>query len=246
VTAELPLHGRVLLVTGAGRGLGRAIARGAACLGADLALLARTKSDLEAVRDEIERDTGRAALVIPADVRDSVAVGAAIEAAGRRFGGVDAGIYNAGVGYWEPIVATPEERWDETLDVNLKGAFLFTRALLPAMLVRGGGQLVFVSSRIAAEPIANYGAYAASKAGLRAFAEVVTKEVGGRGVRVTTVIAGLIDTGFSDVPHGRPRDQRPPAELMLTVDEVADQILNVLRAPANAWVKELYVYPARL
>ncbi len=244
--AGSPLRGKVVLVLGGSRGLGRTIALGAARRGADVGVIARSKPDLEALRQQIEQDTGGPPLIIAADARDAAAIEAAVEAARERFGRIDVGIYSAGIGYWEPVTAMPEERWDETLDINLKGAFLFSRAVLPGMLARRSGQLLYISSRIAVEPIARYAAYAASKAGLRAFAEVVAREVAGQGIRVTTIVAGLIDTAFSDVQHGRPRDQRPPHELMLTTQEVAGQILDLMQTSGNAWVKEVIIYPARL
>lgn len=242
----VPLRGRVVLVLGGGRGLGRSIVLGASRLGAHVAVASRSKSDLEALQREVERETGGAPLIMAADARDAGAVEEVVAATTGKWGHIDAGVYNAGVGYWEAVTEMPEERWDETLDTNLKGAFLFTRALLPVMLARGRGQLVYVSSRLAAEPLIRYAAYCASKAGLRALAEVVAKETADGGIRVTTVLPGLIDTGFSDGPHRRPREQRPPHALMLSADEVAGQILQVLQAPDNAWVKELFVYPARL
>lgn len=244
--SDLPLRDRVILILGGGRGLGRSIALGATRLGAHVAVASRSKPDLEALQREIEQETGASPLIIVADARDSGAVEEAVETTCKRWGRIDTGVYNAGVGYWEAVTEMPEDRWDETLDTNLKGAFLFTRALLPLMRAQRGGQLVYVSSRLAAEPLPRYAAYAASKAGLRAFAEVVAKEAADGGIRVTTVLPGLIDTGFSDGPHRRSRDHRPPQELMLTADEVADQILHVIRAPENAWIKELFVYPARL
>ena len=245
-SAASPLRGKVVLVLGGSRGLGRAIALGAARHGAHVGVIARSKPDLEALRQQIEQDTGRSPLISTADARDAAAVEAAVETARERFGGIDVGIYSAGIGYWEPVTTMPEERWDETLDINLKGAFLFSRALLPGMLARRSGQLLYISSRIAVEPIARYAAYAASKAGLQALAEVIAKEVAGQGIRVTTIVAGLIDTAFSDIQHGRPPDQRPPRELMLTTEEVAGQILDLMQTSGNAWVKEVVIYPARL
>lgn len=244
--SDSPLRGRVVLVVGAGRGLGRAVALGAARLGAGIGAVARSKHDLEELRRQMEHEVGVSPLVLVADVKDSSALESAVEETRRAYGRVDAGVYNAGVGYWEPVLDMPEERWDDTLNTNLKGAFLFTRAVLPVMLAQGRGQLVYVSSRLAADPIGRYAAYCASKAGLRAFAEVVAKEAAPEGIRVTTILPGLIDTGFSDGPQGRPADQRPPRELMLTADEVAAEILHVIQTSENTWVRELFVYPARL
>jgi len=244
--SDVVLRGKAILVIGASRGLGRAVALRAARLGARVAVVSRSKPDLEEIQRQIENEVGVAPLILVADVRDSRALESAVEETKRQYGRIDVGVYNAGIGYWELVVDMPEERWDETLDTNLKGAFLFTRAVVPVMLAQGRGQLVFVSSRLAAEPIAQYAAYCASKAGLRVFADVLAKEVARHGIRVTTILAGLIDTGFSDMPRGRPRDQRPPRDLMLTVDEVAEQILHVIQSPENAWVKEVFVYPARL
>lgn len=211
-----------------------------------MAVVARSAPDLESLRRHLGQETGVSPLALTADVRNASAVAAAVEATARAFDRVDAGVYSAGVGYWEPVIEMPEERWDTTLDTNLKGAFLFTRAVLPVMLAQGGGQLVYVSSRVAAEPIGHYAAYCASKAGLRAFADVVAKEAATGGVRVTTILPGLIDTEFSDVPHGRPTDQRPGRDLMLTAEEVAAEILHVIEISENTWIREVLVNPARL
>lgn len=240
------LRGKVVLVVGASRGLGRAVALGAARSGARVAVIARSKPDLEALRRQVEDEGGVSPLLLTADVKDSGALESAVAETRRAYGRVDAGVYSAGVGYFEPVIGMPEERWDDTLDTNLKGAFLFTRTVLPVMQAQGGGQLIYVSSRLAAEPIGRYAAYCASKAGLRAFADVMAREAAPQGVRVTTILPGLIDTEFSDVPHGRPPDQRPPRDLMLTADEVAGEILHVLQTSDNAWVREVFVYPAHL
>ncbi|MBI4247686.1 MAG: SDR family oxidoreductase [Candidatus Rokubacteria bacterium] len=244
--SDAPLRGRVVLVVGASRGLGRAVAQGAARLGAAVGAIARSKPDLDALRRQMEQEVGVSPLVLAADVKDPRTLESAVEETRRAYGRVDAGVYSAGVGYWERVLDMTEERWHDTLDTNLTGAFRFTRAVLPVMLAQGRGQLVYVSSRLVAEPIGPYAAYCASKAGLRALAEAVAKEVAPGGIRVTTILPGLIDTGFSDVPHGRPTHERPPRELMLTAGEVAAEILHVIQTSENTWVRELFVHPARL
>lgn len=240
-----PLAGRVVLVFGATRGIGRATAAGAAEAGAWLSVVARSERDVAALAGELTA-SGAPAIGIAADGRVAAQVESAVAATMERYGRIDVAVHSAGVGYWERVSDMSEEHWDETFAANLKSAFVLTRAVLPAMRRQQDGQLIYIGSRIAFEPISHYAAYAASKAGLRAFAEVVATETQGHGIRVTTVVPGLVDTTFSDVPYGRPRSERPPPDRMLRADEVAAQILHVIASPSNAWLKEVLVYPARL
>jgi NAD(P)-dependent dehydrogenase (short-subunit alcohol dehydrogenase family) len=240
-----PLAGRVVLVFGATRGIGRATAIGAAGAGARLSVVARSERDVDALARGLTA-SGAPAIAIAADGRVAAQVESAVAATMQRYGRIDVVVHSAGVGYWELVGDMSEEHWDETFAANLKSAFVLTRAVLPAMRRQQDGQIIYVGSRIALEPIPRYAAYAASKAGLRAFAEVVARETQGHGIRVTTVVPGLVDTTFSDAPYGRPRSERPSPHLMLSADEVAAQILHVIASPSNAWLKEVLVYPARL
>lgn len=235
----------MVVITGAGRGIGRATALEAARRGGAVALLARTRADVEAVAGEIGAASGRA-LAVPGDVSVGAQVAGAVKRTLDAFGRIDVVVNNAGVGYWEPVETMAEERWDHLMAVNVKSGFLMTREVLPLMRRQGGGQLIFVSSLLAREPRVNYAAYSASKAALLAFARGVAVEVKGTGIRVTSVCPGLVDTTFSDIPHGRPRADHPPAEKMLTPDDVAQQIVHVMTTSPNALVHELWLNPTWL
>lgn len=187
---------RVALVSGAGRGLGRALALELGTAGFDVALLARSADQLAATAAAL-RESGGAALELPVDLADQAATGAAARRAVAELGAVDVLINNAaGLG---PIAATAElepAAWARALAVNLLGAATLTFALLPGMLERGRGEVVDVSSRIVADPGAmpRGNAYVTSKAALEAHAINLAAELDGTGVVVNVCRPGVLDT----------------------------------------------------
>jgi NAD(P)-dependent dehydrogenase (short-subunit alcohol dehydrogenase family) len=185
------LEQRVAVVTGAGRGIGQAIALAFAREGADLALAARTRSELERVADEA-RALGRRALVAPTDMTDEAAVGRLAEAALGAYGRVDVLVNNAGWGTFKPIVALTLAEWEDTLAVNLRSAFLGCRAFAPAMIAQRSGCILNMASMSAHRGTPDYGPYSAAKAGLLRLTETLAAELKPHGIRVLCLCPGPV------------------------------------------------------
>lgn len=234
--SELALLGRRVVVTGASRGIGRAIASALAAAGAELALVARRRETLA----HTAAAAGGHALVIPCDVTDAAAVErAAVELAERWPDGPDAMVNNAGIFELARVHETTAESFQRALDTNLVAPFLFIRALLPAMLARGDGHVVTIGSIADRMTFPENGAYAASKHGARALHQVLRDELRGSGVRATLVSPGPTDTPLWD-PVGP--DDRPgftPRAAMLPATAVGDAVCWVLSRPPRVNVDEL-------
>jgi NAD(P)-dependent dehydrogenase (short-subunit alcohol dehydrogenase family) len=192
------LDGRAALITGGGRGLGRAMALALAEAGATVAVCARSADELDETVRRVEAAGGRA-LAVVADVairRDVEEMAARVEGA---TGGVDVLVNNAGTpGPVGAFATTDPDRWWRTVEVNLRGAALYARAVLPGMLARGGGRIVNVSSHAALAPWPKSSAYAVSKAALHHLTENLAAETRGRRVWVFTLLPGLVRTAMLD------------------------------------------------
>lgn len=180
------LTGQVALVTGASKGLGRAMAVGLARAGADLALCARDLEGLAATRAAVEA-LGVRAEVIPLDVLDAGSVRRAVAAALAAFDRIDVLVNNAGVNVRKPALELSEEEWDRVLDTNLKGYFLVAREVGAHMVARGKGKVINVSSIFGAVGMNNQLAYAASKGGVVQLTKVLAIEWAQRGVNVNAI-----------------------------------------------------------
>lgn len=193
------LAGKVAIVTGASSGIGRAAALLFAAEGAKLVVGARRRALLEQLVEGIGRAGGEAEAV-DGDVSDEAYAKALVETASRRFGGVDIALNNAGaLGPMGPTADVARGDWERTLSVNLTAAFLAAKHQIPAMLARGGGSLIFVSTFVgytAAMP--EVAAYAASKAGVIGLAKTLAVEYGARGVRVNALLPGGTQTPMAD------------------------------------------------
>jgi len=190
------LGGRVALVTGGGRGIGRAIAERFGAEGASVAVTARTTSQLQETVAAIGAAGGRA-LALEADITDRDAVEQCVAKAEAALGPIDVLINNAGTQergarLWE---ADPEE-WFRTIEVNVFGQFLVTRAVVPGMIARGGGRVVFISSGASTIPggYTGFSAYGASKAAVNRIAETLATEAGPHGISVFAIHPGVVRT----------------------------------------------------
>jgi len=225
----IDLSGKKAVVTGGSRGIGRAACRLLARAGADVVLGYRRDGEAAAeVAAEI-RKMGRTALAVAGDLsrrKDAEALmGAALEAMSR----VDILVNNHGIWKDGPIDSLTEEDWDETLDVNLKGMFLCTRAVLPAMLRQGSGRIVNIASTAGQRGEAGHSHYAASKGGVISFTKSLGPELCGRGILVNCVAPGWVDTDMSAAALAGPDREKILATIPMrragSPEEIAGGIL---------------------
>ncbi len=229
------LHGRRVLVTGASRGIGAAVARRLAASGARVALLARGKDALGALATEI----GGGAVGLACDVRDTATLVRALDTLPRLIGGrPDIIVNNAGAFFLAAAQDTTVDAFADTIAVNLTAPFAVVRALLP-FLRATGGHVVTIGSVADRATFPGNAAYAASKHGLRALHEVLRAELLGSGIRVSLVSPGPVNT---DLWNPVDPDHQPgftPRADMLSADAVADAVHYVVTAPAGLNVDEL-------
>ena len=190
------LENQIAIVTGAGRGIGRAIALEFAAEGADVVCVSRTQENSEKVANEI-RALGRKSWAFAVDVADSNAVNAAAEKILAETGKVDILVNNAGVTRDGLLMRMSDTDWDTVLDTNLKGAFLVTKAFSRAMIKARAGRIINISSVIGLIGNAGQCNYAASKAGLIGFTQSVAKELASRGITVNAIAPGFIETDMT-------------------------------------------------
>ncbi len=192
------LQDRRALVTGGGRGIGRDIALALAAAGADVAVLARTRDEVERVAAEIAA-TGSRSLALTADQANPQAVDSAVACIDAAWGGVDILVNNAGV--LGPVGRSHEvdpEAWLETLRINAGGCFLCCRAVLPGMIARGHGRIINLSGGGAVSPRPRFSAYGASKAAIVRFTETLAEEVAEHGVQVNAISPGAVNTRMTE------------------------------------------------
>jgi 3-oxoacyl-[acyl-carrier protein] reductase len=190
------LANQIAVVTGAGRGIGRAIALKFAQEGADVVVVSRTPENSEKVAAEI-RALGRKAWAFAVDVADAAAVSAAAEKILAEAGKVDILVNNAGVTRDGLLMRLSDADWDTVLDTNLKGAFLVTKAFSRAMIKARTGRIINISSVIGLIGNAGQSNYAASKAGLIGFTQSCAREFAGRGITVNAIAPGFIETDMT-------------------------------------------------
>jgi 3-oxoacyl-[acyl-carrier protein] reductase len=232
VFAPDALKDQIVLVTGAGRGIGASIALACAEAGADVAVGYRSERDAAQATVDAVRGRGREAIAFQADVSDAGAVDAMVSGVVDRFGRIDGLVNNAGVMPESYVIDMSIDEWRTVVDVDLTGAFLCTRATLPGMLRQGSGSIVMISSRLGQIGFAGVAHYSAAKAGLIALAKSLAKEVGPKGIRVNVVAPGVTVTEMTaDITKGEVGARRL-AELPLgrfaTADEVADSVVFLL------------------
>jgi NAD(P)-dependent dehydrogenase (short-subunit alcohol dehydrogenase family) len=228
------LDGKVALVTGASRGIGRATALAMARAGADVVAAARTRAQLQSLSREIKAETGRSALVCEVDVSEEAAVSEMVAAALEAFGRIDILVNNAGLRTGKAVLwQTTTAEWDTMIAVNLRGAFLCCRAVLPHMIEQGSGHVINIVSTVSQIGLENMSGYSASKWGLLGMTKSLVKEARPYGIRVTAISPGGTDSSFR--PESRPQYLAP--------ETVADTVVFVASLPENAVVHDLVVRP---
>ena len=241
---ERDLAGMVAVITGAGSGVGRAVAVALAAAGGTPVLVGRTREPLWETA-ALVAGVGGQSLVRPADVTDEAAVNEIFAQAADELEGIDAAILAAGVGRYGPVESYPLADWEETLATNLTGPFLCARAAIPHLRKNGGGAIVAVSSGAGKQGYPQLGAYSASKFGLMGLMQGLAGEVADDGIKVCTVVPGSILTPFGGRSVAKKREEmtNDPERKYLFPEDVADAILFLLHQPRHAWTQELNLWP---
>ena len=227
---------QVAVVTGAGRGIGRAIAVELGKLGVRVVLVARGRTGLE----ETGRIIGPSASVMPADVRKKEELQSMFEQAAAAFGPVDILVNAAGVGIFGSVVNYSEEDFAAVMETNLRGIFYTCRFVLPSMIERKKGHIINIASIAGKVGSANRAVYCASKFGVIGFTESLAEEVRQHGIRASVICPGSTDSGFSPSNHaGKARDK------MLRPDDIAHAVRTIVTQEPNSFISEIILRPTR-
>jgi NAD(P)-dependent dehydrogenase (short-subunit alcohol dehydrogenase family) len=233
-----PLTGQVAVVTGAGRGIGAAIASGLAGLGARVVLCGRSREALETAAAAIQNRGGQSA-VMECDVADLHSVESLAQRVERTFSKVNILVNNAGIGgSGGPLHQLPPEVWDQVINTNLRGAYYCIRSFVPLMLRNQGGHIINISSIAGKNPLPNGAAYAASKWGLNGLSYSVAEELRGHNIRVSVICPGSTHTEFS--PHGGMNTEK-----MLQADDVAHVVAMIVTQTPQSFASEIVLRPTQ-
>jgi short-subunit dehydrogenase len=226
------------IITGASRGLGKAIGRAFAARGLNVVLAARAEGELRALSESLSADhPGKVAWAIT-DMRDAGSIRALFKSTRDRFGPADVLVNNAGIGRYKPYLQWTDEEIADTINVNLTALMLCTKEALPAMIELRRGLIINVASDLSRRYLPQMAPYVASKFGVLGFAGSVLREVKQHGVKVCTVMPGIIDTNFNDSQEGTREETwaLPPAVL-------AERIASLLDQPEHLVIDELVIHP---
>ena len=232
------LQDKVCIVTGAGRGIGRAVALLAAEEGCHTMLASRSADQLEAVQAEITARGGQASF-IRTDLSRQEDLAALVQQTLDRFGAIDFLVNNAGWGIKADVVKARVQDWEQTLRVNLLAPMILSQLVLPTLTARQGGAVINIASISARAGQGGSAAYAASKAGLIAFSQSLFEEVREHNIKVAAILPGFVDTEL--IPPVRHLDRAR----MIQPEDVAQAVLFALTAPATACPVEITVRPQR-
>lgn len=228
---------KTAIISGASRGIGKATARKLSVLGYKVALLSRNEKEMMETKQLLEI-TVDDIVVIPTDIRKEEEIARSMEVIMKKFGQVDLFVNNAGVGFFHKVEGISSLEWDEIMEVNLKGSFLMTRAVIPVMKKQGKGHIISVASDVSRRGEITCSAYCASKYGQEGFFQSVRKEVRNDGIKVSVIYPGLVDTHFGDRTPGN-----NDGLSMLRPEDVAEAIAYIAGSPPHVVIDELMIHP---
>ena len=232
------LEGKVAIVSGAGRGIGRAISLMLAESRCRLVLTARTRQQLEEVKQEILGHGGEA-IAVPADLTRDEDIAVVVNDCQKAWGTVDFLVNNAGWGKRATVVQAKAEDWDQTLRLNLRAPMMLSRLVLPMMIAKDGGAIINIGSVSGKTGEANAAAYAASKFGLIGFTQSLYEEVREYGIKVAVILPGFVDTPLIPVTKQLDRTK------MIRAEDVAESVRFVLTAPSTCCPVEITIRPQK-
>ena len=234
-TTGAQLLGRVALVTGGNRGIGKAIAQRLASLGAAVAICGRDLHALEATAAEL-RSTGASVHVQRADVTDSTDVTSLVAQTESSLGAISILVNNAGMGLFGPAHEKTEQDWDTLFNTNVKSLFLVSRAVIPAMIQRRSGDIINISSLAGKNTFAGGGIYCATKWAVQGLSGCMAEDLRAFGIRVSTVCPGSVATEFS----GRGGKE---ASKVLTAQDVAHAVAMIATQGPQSFLSEVHLRP---
>jgi NAD(P)-dependent dehydrogenase (short-subunit alcohol dehydrogenase family) len=234
------VQGKVAIVTGGSRGIGRAIAAALLREGVNVAITGTNSEHLREAESALASTTAAGAklLTFTADVRDHLAVESAVEETVRRLGGLDILVNNAGVGWFGAVESETHEEWRRVIDTNLTGIFNCCHAAIPHMRRRGEAYIINISSLAGKNVVTGGAGYCASKAGVNAFSEVLLQEVRQDGIRVSYVCPGSVNTDF--MGHADPAN-----DWKLRPEDVAQVVLDLVRTDKRSLPSLVEMRPAK-
>jgi 3-oxoacyl-[acyl-carrier protein] reductase len=233
------LDGRVAVVTGSTKGIGRAIAEALLRDGARVAVSARTEAEVSKARADLERAHAGRVLGAICDVRREGDVEALFRAVDGQWGGLDILVNNAGVGFFKKLEEMALEEWNRIIETNLTGVFLCSRAAIPLMRRRGGGYIFNISSLAGKTSFPEATAYNASKFGLNGMSEALMQEVRYDGIKVSYIMPGSVSTYFND------QAPKPGDAWKLQPDDVARVVTDLLRHDPRSLPSRVEMRPSR-
>jgi len=234
-----PLSGKVVIVTGASSGIGRATARTLAVAGAEVVLAARSRAPLEALAQEL----GPRTVAVTCDVTSGRDVADLVERAVEHFGRIDVLFANAGVYIPGPAQEGDPDAWAHLVDVNVTGVMRCVRAVLPHMIARGSGDVVVTSSISGHQAIPWEPVYSASKHAVQAFVHGVRRQVAPHGVRVGSIAPGMVANELWGEMDAERIDRHVRERSALRSEDVADIVLFMLTRPPHVAIRDLVVLP---
>jgi NADP-dependent 3-hydroxy acid dehydrogenase YdfG len=229
---------KVVVVTGASRGIGESVALAFAKENAKLVLVARNPEDLERVRGLAMEAGAEDVLTVTTDITKEDEVEVMVDVTLSRFGKIDILVNNAGVGYFKPVQETTLKEWQTMFDSNVTGLFLCTRGFLTSMLEQGSGHIINLSSDVGRRTIAGGAGYCATKFAVQGFAESLRKEVQPKGIKVTNILPGMTDTYFAGSRQGEPHKAD-----WLKAEDIAAAVMYAARQPEKVLVDDVTIHP---
>jgi 3-oxoacyl-[acyl-carrier protein] reductase len=231
------LKGKIALVTGAGKGIGRAVAIALAHEGVHVGLIARTKKDLEKVSEEIKATGVKAAIGI-ADVSDIQSVNKAVDSIQKELGNIDILINNAGIGTFGKFLELEPAEWEKQVKVNLFGVYYVTRAVLPQMIERRTGDIINISSTAGLKGSALTSAYSASKFGVMGLTESLMQEVRKHNIRVTALTPSTVVTELAKSANLINNNE----DRMIHPEDFAELMIAQLKLNRRVFIKEASIW----
>ena len=231
------LKGQLAVVTGAARGIGAAIGKQLASMGATVLLAARDKAKLTEVQSQIQ-STGGTAHIAELDLLDESSIATLAKTIETQHHRCDILVNNAGIGFFgKPLTETSSADWDKTMDTNLRGPYLMIRAFAPLMIAAQSGHIINISSLAGRNPLPNGAAYSASKWGLNGLTYSVAEELRPHNIRVSVVAPGSVNTGFGSSQQDNPRK--------IQSSDVAHVVAMLVTQAPQSFVSEVLLRPTQ-